>query len=30
MHDRYGCTEREFRAVKLYEGGKMHGETDEF
>lgn len=28
--DRYGCTEREFRAVKLYEGGKMPGETDEF
>lgn len=30
MQDRYGCTEREFRAVKLYEGGKMPGETDEF
>ena len=28
--DRYNCTNREFRAVKLYEGGKMPGETDEF
>lgn len=30
IHERYGCTEREFRAVKVYEGGEMHGETDEF
>ena len=30
MPERYGCTEREFRAVKLYEGGKMPNETDEF
>ena len=28
--DRYNCTDREFRSVKLYEGGKMPGETDEF
>lgn len=30
MHDRYGCTDQEFRSVKLYEGGAMPGETDEF
>lgn len=28
--DRYGCTEREYRAVRLYEGGQLCGETDEF
>lgn len=30
MHDRYNCTDREFRAVKVYEGGAMPNETDEF
>lgn len=28
--DRYGCTEREYRSVRLYEGGQLCGETDEF
>lgn len=28
--DRYGATEREFKAVKVYEGGDLAGEQDEF
>ena len=29
MDNRYGCTEQEFRSVKLYEGGRMYDETDD-